>query len=122
LSVVAAEEEPVRHRWSAPLLAALVLLGAACAEDDVDPAEARAERVEQRLQDSFSAAQARCIVGRVDDTVVRALDRTADLAADDEALAAYSEAVAACVADPTATAPTSTSAPASPDTSTTAPG
>ncbi len=117
----------MRHRWSAPLLVGLVLVGTACADDDVDPAEARADRVEARLQDSFSAAQARCIVGRIDDPVLQALDRTADLAADAEALVAYSEAVASCVADPdgtTSTTSTSPSAtpPAAGASSTTAPG
>lgn len=95
---------------------------AGCSDEAPDPAEARQERVETRLRDSFSAAQARCIVERLDPAAVRALDRTADLEAESVAMVAYSEAVTACVADPDAPPPetSTTAAPAS--TTTTEPG
>jgi hypothetical protein len=116
------EEVPVRHRWSAALVVVLVLVVAGCADEKVDPAEARQERVERRLQGSFSDAQARCIVDRIDATVVRALDRTADLEPDSEAMQSYSDAVAACVADPDATTTTTSATTSSTDPATTAPG
>lgn len=104
----------MRARAVAVALAALVVAGGvlgACADEKPDPAQERLERVETRLRSTFSAAQARCIIEQSDSGVVRALDRTADLPADSPVLAAYSEAVAACVADPNSTTST-TSTPA----------
>lgn len=97
---------------SALLLLATLGLGA-CGDDPPDPAQERLERVETRLRSTFSAAQARCILEGSDTDVVRALDRTADLPADSEVLATYSDTVAACVEDPTSTttAPAETTGP-----------
>lgn len=109
------------HRITVLVLAAGLVLGplaSACSSDPPDPAEVRRDRVEDRLRESFSAAQARCILRQVDATVLRALDRTVALDPTTEAMTAYSEAVAACVADPDTPAPagddarsTTTSAP-----------
>ncbi|HEX2576270.1 MAG TPA: hypothetical protein VHK88_07960 [Aquihabitans sp.] len=107
---------------------AVVALGGlgACGDDEPNPAAERRERVEARLRDTFSAAQARCIVERSDADVIRALDRTADLDPASAPMRAYSDAVAACVADPTSTtSPTTSSTPSTtvaPPTTTTAPG
>lgn len=72
----------------------------ACSDPPPDPDEARRTRVETRLRDSFSANQATCILERIDEPTLVALDRTADLNADSEPMATYSEAVVDCVTDP----------------------
>lgn len=101
----------MRHPLRAALPARLVgvvmvgvLLAAGCSDPEPSPAEQRRDRLETRLR-SFSAAQASCILGRLDQTTLVALDRptgTLGPAAMDD----YSEAVVACVTDadrPTAT-------------------
>lgn len=109
---------------TAVVIGSLVLAAtlAGCSGSEPTEAEARRERVTERLEDSFSAAQTRCILDRVDDTVVRALDRQADLDPGSEAQAAYSEAVTACVADPDAPPPETTTTTAAPGSTTTSPG
>lgn len=82
-------------------VAALLVTG--CSEPEPDPVEVRAEVVRNRLGETFSEAQVDCIMGRLDDSVLQALDRDIDLDPDGEAMAAYSEAVSSCVADPAAT-------------------
>lgn len=77
-----------------------MLLAGGCSEPEPDPAEVRAEVVRNRLGETFSGAQVDCIMKRLDDSVLRALDRDVDLEPDDDAMATYSEAVTACVADP----------------------
>jgi hypothetical protein len=72
----------------------------ACSDPPPDPGEARRTRVETRLRDSFSANQATCILERIDEPTLVALDRTADLDADSEPMATYSDAVVDCVTDP----------------------
>lgn len=99
----------IAPRAVATAVAVLAVAGlglGACADEKPDPAQERLERVETRLRSTFSASQARCILERSDTDVVRALDRTADLPADSPVLAAYSDAVAACVEDPTSTTST----------------
>lgn len=96
---------------------ALAVAGlAGCSGSDQSPAEARRERVESRLRETFSGAQARCILDRSDARLLVALDRAEALATDDDALASWSDVVVACVTDPdgtTTTASTTTTAPAS---------
>lgn len=96
------------------LLAALVVAAsssAACSKDEPTPAEARRNRLETRLEASFSDAQVRCILAKLDDPTIQALDRTANLPPG-AALNRYSDAVQACVADPA----TTTSTPSTPST------
>lgn len=110
-------------------LVALSLATGACSKDEPTPAEARRNRLETRLEASFSDTQATCILGKLDETTISALDRTATLAPG-RALDRYSEAVRACVADPATTteatstsgAVTTTSPTTTPDPTTTEPG
>lgn len=89
--------------WVPVAVAVAVALGVAgCSGSETDPAQARQDRVEKRLRESFSATQARCIVDHVDPAVVRALDRSVDLDADASVMRSYSDAVTACVTDPEA--------------------
>ncbi len=85
--------------------AALVLVAtltiAGCSKPAPSPAQARKTRVEHRLRSSFSVAQSTCILDRLDPAALRAVDRTTKLAAQTKELAAYSDAVANCVTDPT---------------------
>lgn len=111
---------------AAGLVVVLALSGAvgACSGSDPTPAEARRDRVQARLRTSFSATQARCIIARADDSVLRALDRSADLSPTSKSMAEYSDLIVACVTDPdgtTTTSSTTTAAPASSTTSTTEP-
>ena len=88
------------------LVLAMALTVAGCADPAPDPAQARRNRVEDRLRSSFSVAQSTCILDRLDPAALRAVDRTATLQGDTEALASYSDAVASCVTDPTGTTTT----------------
>jgi len=86
----------------------------ACSGSDKSPAEARRDRVQARLRTSFSAPQARCIITRADDDVMKALDRSTDLSATSKVMTEYSDLIVACVTDPngtTTTSPASTTAP-----------
>ncbi len=94
-----------RIRGTSLLLAAAFTI-AGCSDPAPDPAQARRNRVEDRLRSSFSVAQSTCILDRLDPAALRAVDRTATLQGDTEALATYSDAVAACVRDPTGTTTT----------------
>ncbi|QXC61667.1 hypothetical protein KSP35_02120 [Aquihabitans sp. G128] len=98
-----------RRRTAAPAaaLVAAALLVAGCSDPKPDPAKERRDRIEQRLR-SFSAAQSNCILERVDEQTLVALDRTNGLEADSAAMADYSAAVVACVADPDAPETTTT--------------
>jgi hypothetical protein len=81
-------------------VAALVLVGVllgGCGSDAKDPATVRRERVEARLQSSFSDNQARCIAKALDQPTLRALDLGRPLPSGSKALARYSDAVARCV-------------------------
>ncbi len=71
---------------------------AGCSKPAPSPADQRRDRVQQRLESTFSDAQASCILDRLDPTALKAVDRTTSLAHDTASLAAYSDAVAACVA------------------------
>ncbi|WP_421119447.1 hypothetical protein ACE2AJ_19145 [Aquihabitans daechungensis] len=80
----------------------LVLLGstctAACTSEPKDPVEQRKDRVEARIEDTFSRSQASCIMDVLDEPTIEALDRDAELPADSEAMRIYSNAVVACTA------------------------
>jgi hypothetical protein len=104
---------------TAGALAALVVIAAlgACGGSEQSPAEARRERVESRLRESFSGAQTTCILDRADDELLRALDRTRDLDADATALAAWSDVLVACVTDPDGTTTTTAATDPAPSSS-----
>lgn len=90
------------------LLAACLFLGAlttGCTKDDVDPTTGRRDRVETRLRSTFSAAQARCVLARLDGRTLAALDRNRNLQPSSAEFARYSRAVRTCVV-PDATTPT----------------
>ncbi len=92
-----------RLHVGAALVAAVVMVAAgACSDPPPDPDQERLERIEARLDESFSGAQVTCILDLLDGDALRALDRTADLDPDTEVFTAYSGAVASCVADPEA--------------------
>ena len=88
--------EPRGGVLAALALAGLVLV-AGCSSEPQDPAEARRERVEARLDATFSRQQARCIMGELDERALIALDATTDLPADGPALETYTAAVTTCV-------------------------
>jgi hypothetical protein len=76
-----------------------------CASEPDDPAEARRDRVRDRLESTFSRQQSDCILEQLDDDQLAVLDPRTD--ADDEpggdlddpeVLEAYSNAAVACVA------------------------
>ena len=89
------------RRTAGTAFAALAVAGlglvAGCSSEPQDPAEARKERVEARLDATFSRQQARCIMGELDEQALVALDATTDLPADDPALETYTAAVTSCV-------------------------
>ena len=97
-----------RRGAAATLVAAALLVVAACAEEPTDPTEARRERVQARLEDTFSRQQATCILEQLDDEQLEAIDAAPpaegsgaeaplpDLE-DPEVLEAYSNATVACV-------------------------
>ncbi|CAN5635697.1 hypothetical protein BH10ACT1_BH10ACT1_26420 [soil metagenome] len=97
-----------RGALAAVALAVALAVGA-CSGSDPSPAEARRDRIEQRLR-TFSEAQSTCILGRLEARTLLALDKTTGLQGDDRAQADYSDAVVTCVTDPEAGA-TTTSAP-----------
>ena len=94
-----------------PLLAPALVLAAAlslaaCSSDPPDPAEVRRGQVRDRLEATFSDAQASCILDALDDATIRALVRTTDLPADDERFTQYSNVVLLCTRDAAAAATT----------------
>lgn len=76
----------------------LSVAAAACASEPKDPAEQRKDRVQARIEDTFSRTQAACIMKVLDAPTIAALDRASTLDADSEALRIYSNAVVACTA------------------------
>jgi len=81
------------------LAAALTATAAtSCASDPKDPAEQRQDRVQARIEATFSRSQAACIMDVLDAPTIRALDKTTAVAADSEAMRIYSNAVVACTA------------------------
>jgi len=89
----------MRSRRLALGLVLLAITGAAaCTSEPKDPAELRKDRVEARIEDTFSRSQASCIMDVLDEPTIKALDRTSELPADSEALRIYSNAVVACTA------------------------
>lgn len=68
-----------------------------CSSDAEDPVQQQRDRVETRLGASFSADQTACIMTAIDAPTIEALDGTADLGADSEAMLVYTVAVRACV-------------------------
>jgi hypothetical protein len=80
------------------LAAALVAGAGACTSEPKDPAEQRRDRVQARIEDTFSRTQAACIMDVLDAPTIKALDETTTLADDSEALRIYSNAVVACTA------------------------
>lgn len=91
----------LRRRTAAAITVAVTL--ASCSSSPPDPAQARLNRVEKRLRSTFTDAQAKCIVERSDPLVIQALDRTKDLEPGSDAMTAYSDTVATCVAGPAST-------------------
>ncbi len=77
---------------------ALGASASACTSEPKDPAELRKDRVEARIDATFSRSQASCIMDVLDAPTIKALDRTTELPADSEALRIYSNAVVACTA------------------------
>lgn len=79
------------------LASVVALLGpVACSSEPKDPAQIREERVQARIDDSFSRSQARCIMKVLDAPTIAALNKESALPADSEALRIYSNAVIAC--------------------------
>jgi hypothetical protein len=88
----------MRSRAVAALGLALVFAVAACSSEPEDPATLRKERVEARIESTFSRSQAACIMKVLDGPTIAALDKTSTLPADSEALRIYSNAVVICTA------------------------
>lgn len=90
----------MRSRALAAAGVALLLLVpvAACSSEPTDPATARKERVQERIESTFSRTQASCIMKVLDGPTIAALDKTSTLPADSEALRIYSNAVVICTA------------------------
>ncbi|MEZ5183784.1 MAG: hypothetical protein R2702_18190 [Acidimicrobiales bacterium] len=112
-----------RRGGRARALLALALVGVAaagCSSEPTDPAEVRRQQVRDRLEATYSDAQAECIVDALDDTAVRALVRTSDLEADDEAFRQYSNVVLLCARGTTTTASSTSTTSTTPATTTTA--
>jgi hypothetical protein len=103
---------------SVALGAALTLTSVACTTHRT-PAELRHDKVQARLQDSFSHAQANCIMGKLDPATIRALADRAHPPLSGVSSARYSDAVVGCVTGETIPR-TTASAPAA--TTTAAPG
>lgn len=80
------------------LLLALSTSALGCTSDPKSPAEQRRERVQARIEATFSRSQAACIMKVLDTPTIAALDRTSELPADSEAMRIYSNAVVACTA------------------------
>jgi hypothetical protein len=83
---------------SLALAIGLAAATAACTSEPKDPAEQRRDRVQARIEDTFSRSQADCIMDVLDEPTIRALDRSSSLSAGSEALRIYSNAVVACTA------------------------
>lgn len=108
------------HRRAVAGLAIAVVVGlGACASEPSTPAEIRRARVEARLQDSFTGAQASCILDDLDPATIRALAGSTDLAASATASSQYSDAVVRCVTGAGGAGGTTTTTP--PATTTTKP-
>ena len=88
-------------------VALLMVAAAGCSSDPPTEEEARRTRVEGRLSQTFSDVEVRCIIGRLDDATLLALDAETDLDPADDEMALYTEVLAACVTDPTGTTSTS---------------
>ena len=91
---------PRRRRPARAVLVGLALLvalsAASCASDPPSPAQQRKDRVEARLDASFSKAQSDCILKVLKPSTIAALDRDATLPKGDD-LDVYTAAVVACV-------------------------
>jgi hypothetical protein len=90
-----------RRRLAATSLVLAIAVAAstaACTSAPEDPATQREDRVRARIEDTFSRAQADCIMDVLDAPTVRALDRGTSLPTGSEALRIYSNAVIACTA------------------------
>jgi hypothetical protein len=97
-----AERTPLRP-WL--LAVAVVAVLAACGSEPADPAEARRDRVRDRLESTFSRQQSDCILEQLDDDQLEVLDPRIEASDepggdldDPEVLEAYSNAAVACVA------------------------
>ncbi|MCU1371456.1 MAG: hypothetical protein JWO77_2650 [Ilumatobacteraceae bacterium] len=92
----------MRSRRGSALGLAVILAASAsaagCSSEPKDPATQREERVEARIESTFSRSQAACIMKVLDGPTIAALDRSSTLPADSEALRIYSNAVVACTA------------------------
>jgi len=89
----------MRSRAAAAGLAlVLAVTAASCSSDPKDPATLRKERVEARIDATFSRSQTACIMKVLDGPTIAALDTTSSLPARSEALRIYSNAVVACTA------------------------
>ena len=89
---------PRRRRAAIALVAVFATMVAGCTSDPASPAEQRKDRVQARIESTFSRSQASCIMKVLDGPTIAALDRTSELPADSEAMRIYSNAVVACTA------------------------
>ena len=89
----------VRRAHVAAAVALSLALGSlvSCASDPGDPAQERRDRVESRLEATFSRQQAACIVEALAPETVARLDAGTSISSDDDALRNYSDALSACV-------------------------
>ncbi len=83
---------------AASLMVVLAATAVGCSSDPKSPAEQREDRVQARIESTFSRSQAACIMKVLDAPTIAALDRTSKLPADSEAMRIYSNAVVACTA------------------------
>ena len=94
----ASRRRPGRRSLATALCATVVagLLASGCTSDPKTPAEQRHDRVQQRIEASFSRSQAACIMKVLDPATIAAIDRTGALPTHGEPLRIYSNALAIC--------------------------
>lgn len=86
-----------RHRCIAALALAGVVLVGACSSEPPDPAEERRDRATERFEASFSGRQTECILDRLAEATLIAIDASGQLGEDSDELADLSEALRVCV-------------------------
>ncbi|HEY4378348.1 MAG TPA: hypothetical protein VGM93_14375 [Acidimicrobiales bacterium] len=88
----------MKHRTAAALAGlALVLVGSGCAKDP-SPAQLRRDAEKQLLKaPGMTTKQAKCLVGKLDDSLLKQLSHGHPPATTSKAFAAYNTAVQACI-------------------------